>query len=533
MFTACPAKPASAACSKWKPGAAGPRSIRCCVFWTATASSSRAATTLPGSGLDARIDFTFPREGNYYVELHDARFSKQAQNFYRLKMGSYSYAEGIFPLGGKRGEVTAVTLSGSDLKADVKTSVDLRQCLPNPTRSTRVPDSSRPPADLRGERSSGAHGTDRSAALCPSVVNGRVGKAGQVDRYKVRVDPGDKLLFELQARELGTSRLEGVITAYDAAGKKLDSAGDKPLPEDVFAVQGTSRTSNDPFLNVTVPKDVHEITIAVEDLAQRGGPFYGYRLTTRRLAEDFQLSIGSAYVNVPAGGTTMINVFADRRGYDGPIQIMIPDLPKGFILDGGIIPKETVDLNNTRTFNRRGTLTITAPQGVEPFAGQLVVWGEAKLSDGTMLRRRARGPGILVDVSGDRSQGAVDRQRPITAAWLGFDLPAALSDAPAGTLEVKQTAVRQLEEGARYEYEYIWKIRNGTPPKLIDVDVVGARDIRIIDIKPSEKGGTFVVTTTKATEPTRYDLYATGRVKTDNGDELIVSPSIPFEVTTK
>jgi len=488
----------------------------------------------PGSGLDARIDFTFPREGNYYVEIHDARFSRQAQDFYRLKMGSYSYAEGIFPLGGRRGEITGVTLFGSDLKADVKTSVDLRTLAPE-TRFARValPDSPALPLIFAVSDLPELMEPIQGTLPVPSVVNGRLSKAGEVDRYKVRVDPGDKLLFELQARELGTSRIEGVITAFDAAGKKLDSAGDKPLPEDVFAVQGTSRTSNDPFLNLTVPKDVHEITIAVEDLAERGGPFYAYRLITRLQAEDFQLSIGSAYANIPAGGTVMINVFADRRGYDGPIQITIPDLPKGYILDGGIIPRETIDANNARTFNRRGMLTITAPPGVGPFSGQLVVWGEAKLSDGTTLRRRARGPGILVDVVGDRSQGAVDRQRPVTAAWLGFDLPAAISDAPAATLEVKQTALRQMDEGARYEYEYVWKIRNGTPPKLIDVDVVGARDIRVIDIKPSDKGGTFAVTTTKATDSALYDLYATGRVKTDNGDELIVSRPIPFEVSAK
>ena len=125
-------------------------------------------------------------------------------------------------------------------------------------------------------------------------MNGRLSKAGQIDRYKMHVEPGEKLLFELQARELGTSRLEGIITVYDAKGKKLDSAGDKPLPEDVFAVQGTSRTSNDPFLNLTVPKDVHEITVAVEDLAERGGPLYGYRLITRRKREDFQLALVDA-----------------------------------------------------------------------------------------------------------------------------------------------------------------------------------------------------------------------------------------------
>ena len=116
------------------------------------------------------------------------------------------------------------------------------------------------------------------AVPIPSVVNGRLEKDGEIDRYRLKVEPGDKLLFELQARELGTSRLEAIITAYDAAGKKLDSAGDQPLPEDVFAIQGTSRTSSDPFLNLTVPPNVHEIVVTVEDLARRGGPAYGYRL---------------------------------------------------------------------------------------------------------------------------------------------------------------------------------------------------------------------------------------------------------------
>src|SRR5260370_33107425 len=81
----------------------------------------------PGANLDARIDFTFPREGNYYVEVHDARFSGQGQNFYRLKMGSYSYADGIFPLGGRRGEITEVTVFGSGVKAPAKTSVHPRK----------------------------------------------------------------------------------------------------------------------------------------------------------------------------------------------------------------------------------------------------------------------------------------------------------------------------------------------------------------------------------------------------------------------
>ena len=78
-------------------------------------------------------------------------------------------------------------------------------------------------------------------------------------------------MFSLQARELGTSKLMGLITIYDEKGKQLASAGDGPLPVDVGAVQVSSRTQGDPDLQFKVPDGVHHLTIGVEDLAQRGG----------------------------------------------------------------------------------------------------------------------------------------------------------------------------------------------------------------------------------------------------------------------
>ena len=161
----------------------------------------------------------------------------------------------------------------------------------------------------------------------------------------------------------------------------------------------------------------------------------------------------------------MISVSADRRGYDGPIRLMVADLPKGIRVDGGTIPREYVDAGNARTFNRRGILTLTAEPGAALHTGQLQIWGEGTLADGTVLRRRARGSGMVIDVAGATEQGVVDRQRPVTASWLGLDLPVALSDAASATLEVHQTDVKQMEEGARYEYAYQWKIKGrATPP---------------------------------------------------------------------
>ncbi len=488
----------------------------------------------PGTGLDARLDFTFPKDGSYYVEVTDARFSTQAQNFYRLKMGTYRYADGIFPLGGRRGEQVPVTFFGGRVGAGSKSSVDLRGAGKSDA-FTRValPESPALPFVFAIGDLPELMEPVPGAVPVPSVVNGRLDKDGEVDRYHLNVEPGEKLLFELQARELGTSRLEGIITVYGTDGKKLDSAGDQPLPEDVFAVQGTSRTSSDPFLNFTAPAGAHEIVVTVEDLAKRGGPFYGYRLITRRQAQDFKLSIASPFVNIPAGGTVAITVAADRHGFDGPIQLTIPDLPKGVRVEGGIIPREYVDASNARTFNRRGLLMLTAEPGV-PLPQELQVWGEAKLSDGSVLRRQARGPGMVVDVAGATEQGVVDRQRAVTAPWLGLTLPAAMAEPPAATLEVRQTKIIQMEEGARYEYDYKWTLHGrGTPPAQVSADVIGAKDIRVIDMKAATgaMSGTFAVTTTKATDPARYDLYINGKLRTDDGDEAIVSRPIVFEVS--
>jgi len=75
--------------------------------------------------VDARLDFTFPRDGDYYAIVHDARFSEQKQNFYRLKVGNFAYADGIFPLGWKRGEKLDVDFFGGNLRVPAKTAVDL------------------------------------------------------------------------------------------------------------------------------------------------------------------------------------------------------------------------------------------------------------------------------------------------------------------------------------------------------------------------------------------------------------------------
>ena len=54
-----------------------------------------------------------------------------------------------------------------------------------------------------------------------------------------------------------------------------------------------------------------------------------------------------------------------------------------------------------------------------------------------------------------------------------------------------------MAEGARYEFAYKWTVRaGGTPPRQVNVEPIGAKDFRVIDMTAS----TFAVTTTKATD---------------------------------
>ena len=159
-----------------------------------------------------------------------------------------------------------------------------------------------------------------------------------MDRYELVVNPGEEFIFSLQARELGTSKIMGVISVYDEKGKRLASAGDGPLPVDVGAVQVSSRTQGDPHLEFKVPEGVHRLTVAVDDLAQRGGAHYAYRLSAYRAPFDLEATITTPYVNIPAGGTALVNVNVERKGYLGPIRIEAVNLPEGVSVAGGDIP---------------------------------------------------------------------------------------------------------------------------------------------------------------------------------------------------
>jgi len=143
-----------------------------------------------GLGVDCRLDVSLPESGRYYLMVHDARFSEQEQNFYRLKIGEFAYAAGLFPLGGRRGEKVPVRLVGGNLGKSMELTVDLSRVAPAADFAT-VPVPGSPGslpllfavADLPETMEPDGAAV---ASLEPgTVVNGRMESPGEVDRYRL------------------------------------------------------------------------------------------------------------------------------------------------------------------------------------------------------------------------------------------------------------------------------------------------------------------------------------------------------------
>jgi hypothetical protein len=480
-------------------------------------------------GLDARLEFTFPRDGNYYVVVHDARYSAQTANFYRLKIGSYAYPQEVFPLGGRRGETVQVSLGGQRVTADLRhTPAAVHQIFIN------LPDSPTLPVPFAVGDAPEVTAPVNGALTVPVTINGRLTKPAASDRYEVQVAPGELLSFRVEARELGTSKLMAVISVFDARGAKLGQAGDEPLSEDLYNVN-QSRTAGDPELVVQAPADAHALTVAIEDLALRGGPAYPYRLAVRKAAPDFRVVLNTAFINVPAGGSVVVPLSVQRRGFDGDVHLRLANAPKGLTGEGGAVVSVAPQKEIWRMRTSPGILILTADANLHLDGSELIVEGVADLPDGSQIVRRAEGPGMTVGVAGASLQGSVDRQRAITAPWLGLQLPAGTTPPPPATLQVTMLDRKRLEEGDQIQFRWKWTARDPaqTFPKSVNADMVGAADTRIIDAKtdPQDRtAGTFTITTTKLTRPAKYDVYITGRLMVDGQQRDIVSRPIPVEV---
>jgi hypothetical protein len=298
-----------------------------------------------GLGLDCRLDATLPDDGDYFAVVHDSKYAGAAPAYYRLKAGSLAYAATSFPLGGQRGHELELTLAGGTLGEILKTKVMVAGPADQKYMFLSMPFAG-PQARLphrivlgdAAELMEPASDTiDERAFQGAGVMNGRIAKMGEVDRYKFRAAPGQVWIFELDAANLG-SPLDAMLTVTGPQGNVLAAADDG--------------NGLDPRVQVTVPAGVDHVLVSVEDLHRRGGDAFVYRLQARVPRMDFSLQVlpaglpvppptprlGPPAINIPRGGVAVAQVNVVRDGYNGPIQLEIPENAAGITAEDGLIP---------------------------------------------------------------------------------------------------------------------------------------------------------------------------------------------------
>jgi hypothetical protein len=361
----------------------------------------------PVIGGDARIETTLPDDGQYTLELHDELFRPAGPGFFRLKVGDLQYADLALPMGVTAGSKQTVEYASSNVRATAELNAveivvpgDTVAPVPAADRLTgaapRVAISDFPEL----VESPLSTGKLQELPAAPVAISGRLVDTGEEDKYLVAVKPGQKLRFDVVARQFG-SPLDGVLMIRKETGEQLATGDDRP-------------GSSDPLVDFSVPAGTTKIQLAIKDLLGRGGNDFVYRIVIGyQSGPDFSLSLNTDRINVPAGGTQVIPVQVTRSNYNGPIELTLADQPSEISLLGNVIPDRATI----------GLLTLSA-QDVSPKADVTRLVGRASEVHPFLLRaaQSSAVPGAKYQPRIKTEVGlAITRRSPISLAWIPGD----------------------------------------------------------------------------------------------------------------
>jgi hypothetical protein len=320
---------------------------------------------------DARLTFTAPRAGDYFLLLRDLRYQGGPAFHYRLTVGRVPAVTSVFPLGGPAGETARLTLTGVNLPTPPE------RAIPLPTEPPFAPLPLPDAGDLRLEvgtlpETAEAEPNDSADAAQrvtpPVTINGRLyspaaPKKPDVDCFRFAAAKGQVFTLAVVAARLG-SPLAAVLSVLDARGKEL-AAND-------------GANGPDPALTFTAP-EAGEYIARVRDVAGRSGESFGYRLHVAPAVPDFSLAFSPDCLAVAPGDRVPFTVTVNRQnGFDGEIALTFDGLPAGLRLIGvPVIGKSQGAV----------ALLAAADAGAAPVASPLRVTGTATIGGKPVARR--------------------------------------------------------------------------------------------------------------------------------------------------
>jgi hypothetical protein len=317
---------------------------------------------------DPLLTYTVPRDGDYFVQVRDAKYDGDPRWVYALSLTDRPRVSHVFPMAGNPGQTVAVEPVGSAKR--VAATVPLRvpsepglQAIQLEVGGVRTNPAAFvvSPLPQVTEQEPNDSPAQANRVPIPCGINGRIGARRDLDYFVFAATKGRAVRFEVQARRFGTilqSSLDSVLDVMTPAGAVLATNDDE--------------NGKDAGLVFTPPAD-GDYVLRVRDLNSKGGDTAVYHVEADFARPDFSLRCDPCKAMIGPGSSTAWFVHAVRsNGFTGPIAVRVEGLPKGVSASPvTIAPDATV-----------GLVVLTADADAGIAAAAVTVGGSAPLPAG-------------------------------------------------------------------------------------------------------------------------------------------------------
>lgn len=282
-------------------------------------------------GPDVRFSYVFPKEGNYWIEVHDNRNAAGGAP-YQLRVGDFPVVTQSFPLAVQAGQKGEVAFLGPDAGQ-------------LPVRAVEIPSGSPEIVTVQAKTADGKSATwvpllsskypqtiesaPMPVSSPPIGISGRLNEPKEVDTYPIQGVKGQAVRFTSRTRSLNSPTLLQM--------QLLNAAGGK--------IAETKVTDSDEWsMDVTFPED-GEYRLEVSDLLKRGGESFGYWVEVvpagtfavslkgdAKTREQFAIELNN--------GACAIDLDVARFGFDGEIELSLAQPNRGIRLVNSRIPAQ-------------------------------------------------------------------------------------------------------------------------------------------------------------------------------------------------
>ena len=246
---------------------------------------------------DPLMTYTFKQDGEYLLQVRDAKYDGDPRWAYALAITDKPYVAQMFPLAFNPNQKSSVEPIGSaklvqariDFQAPAEVGIHAIQ-LPAGNTKTNPTACLVTPLPLIAEQEPNDTASQPNRLPIPCGVNGRIEKRRDLDHFTFKAIKGKAIRFEVFARRFGTmlnSQLDSMLDILNAQGAIVASNDDA--------------NGKDAALIFTPTAD-GEYTIRIRDLNSKGGEAFVYYLECDWAKPDFTLKCDPSKAMIGPGG---------------------------------------------------------------------------------------------------------------------------------------------------------------------------------------------------------------------------------------